>query len=133
MYSGFTALAFCMANLRIIPALYALYHFISLPARVPDKSSQHSWLVFSAAQFDLVHWIFSPGPTGRSPVKAVPLSRIKLTLSAKSPAWEISPSMPRHDRERPAVQAGKLALPREAYGDAFEDTFAKKPKLIPLN
>ncbi|HPT18631.1 MAG TPA: 2-oxoacid:acceptor oxidoreductase family protein [Methanothrix sp.] len=31
------------------------------------------------------------------------------------------------------MQAGKLGLPREAYGDAFRVTFAKKPKLIPKN
>jgi len=29
------------------------------------------------------------------------------------------------------MQAGNLGLPREAYGDAFSVTFAKKPKLIP--
>jgi 2-oxoisovalerate ferredoxin oxidoreductase beta subunit len=31
------------------------------------------------------------------------------------------------------MQAGNLGLPREAYGDAFRVTFAKKPKLIPIN
>jgi len=31
------------------------------------------------------------------------------------------------------MQAGDLGLPREAYGDAFRVTFAKKPKLIPKN
>jgi len=31
------------------------------------------------------------------------------------------------------MQAGKLGLPREAYGNAFRVTFAKKPKLIPKN
>jgi 2-oxoisovalerate ferredoxin oxidoreductase beta subunit len=31
------------------------------------------------------------------------------------------------------MEAGNLDLPREAYGDAFRVTFAKKPKLIPLN
>ncbi|MCX6673577.1 MAG: 2-oxoacid:acceptor oxidoreductase family protein [Methanothrix sp.] len=31
------------------------------------------------------------------------------------------------------IQAGKLGLPREAYGDAFRVTFAKKPKLITKN
>jgi 2-oxoisovalerate ferredoxin oxidoreductase beta subunit len=31
------------------------------------------------------------------------------------------------------MQAGNLGLPREAYGNAFRVTFAKKPKLIPLN
>jgi len=31
------------------------------------------------------------------------------------------------------MQAGNLGLPREAYGNAFKVTFAKKPKLIPLN
>ncbi len=31
------------------------------------------------------------------------------------------------------MQAGQLGLPREAYGDAFRVTFAKKPKLIPKN
>jgi 2-oxoisovalerate ferredoxin oxidoreductase beta subunit len=31
------------------------------------------------------------------------------------------------------MEAGGLGLPREAYGDAFKVTFAKKPKLIPLN
>jgi 2-oxoisovalerate ferredoxin oxidoreductase beta subunit len=31
------------------------------------------------------------------------------------------------------MQAGGLGLPREAYGDAFRVTFAKKPKLIPIN
>jgi 2-oxoisovalerate ferredoxin oxidoreductase beta subunit len=30
-------------------------------------------------------------------------------------------------------QAGNLGLPREAYGNAFKVTFAKKPKLIPKN
>ncbi|MBK7386695.1 MAG: 2-oxoacid:acceptor oxidoreductase family protein [Methanothrix sp.] len=31
------------------------------------------------------------------------------------------------------MQAGDLGLPREAYGNAFRVTFAKKPKLIPKN
>jgi 2-oxoisovalerate ferredoxin oxidoreductase beta subunit len=31
------------------------------------------------------------------------------------------------------MQAGDLGLPREAYSNAFRVTFAKKPKLIPLN
>ena len=31
------------------------------------------------------------------------------------------------------MQAGKLGLPREAYGNAFRVTFAKKPKLITKN
>ena len=31
------------------------------------------------------------------------------------------------------MQAGNLGLPREAYGDAFRVTFAKKPKFIPKN
>jgi 2-oxoisovalerate ferredoxin oxidoreductase beta subunit len=31
------------------------------------------------------------------------------------------------------MQAGNLGLPREAYGDAFRVTFAKKPNLIPKN
>ncbi|NYT02673.1 MAG: ketoisovalerate oxidoreductase [Methanosarcinales archaeon] len=31
------------------------------------------------------------------------------------------------------MEAGDLGLPREAYGNAFKYTFAKKPKLIPLN
>ncbi|WP_334140449.1 2-oxoacid:acceptor oxidoreductase family protein, partial [Methanothrix soehngenii] len=31
------------------------------------------------------------------------------------------------------MQAGKLGLPKDAYGDAFRVTFAKKPKLIPKN
>jgi 2-oxoisovalerate ferredoxin oxidoreductase beta subunit len=31
------------------------------------------------------------------------------------------------------MQAGNLGLPREAYGNAFRVTFAKKPKLIPKN
>ena len=31
------------------------------------------------------------------------------------------------------MQAGNLGLPREAFGNAFRVTFAKKPKLIPLN
>jgi len=31
------------------------------------------------------------------------------------------------------MQAGGLGLPREAYGDAFRVTFAKKPRLIPKN
>jgi len=31
------------------------------------------------------------------------------------------------------MQAGNLGLPREAYGDAFKVTFAKKPRLIPKN
>jgi 2-oxoisovalerate ferredoxin oxidoreductase beta subunit len=31
------------------------------------------------------------------------------------------------------MQAGNLGLPKEAYGNAFQVTFAKKPKLIPLN
>lgn len=31
------------------------------------------------------------------------------------------------------MQAGNLDLPREAYGNAFKVTFAKKPKLIPKN
>jgi hypothetical protein len=30
------------------------------------------------------------------------------------------------------MQAGNLGLSREAYGDAFRVTFAKKPKLIPI-
>ncbi|AET63961.1 2-oxoacid:acceptor oxidoreductase family protein [Methanothrix harundinacea] len=31
------------------------------------------------------------------------------------------------------MERGNLGLPREAFGGAFERTFAKKPKLIPLN
>ncbi len=31
------------------------------------------------------------------------------------------------------MQAGNLGLPKEAYGDAFRVTFAKKPRLIPKN
>jgi len=31
------------------------------------------------------------------------------------------------------MQTGNLGLPREAYGNAFKVTFAKKPKLIPKN
>jgi 2-oxoisovalerate ferredoxin oxidoreductase beta subunit len=31
------------------------------------------------------------------------------------------------------MEAGELGLPKEAYGNAFNVTFAKKPKLIPLN
>ena len=31
------------------------------------------------------------------------------------------------------MQAVDLGLPREAYGNAFRVTFAKKPKLIPKN
>lgn len=31
------------------------------------------------------------------------------------------------------MEAGNLELPREAYGNAFKATFAKKPKLIPKN
>lgn len=31
------------------------------------------------------------------------------------------------------MELGNLGLPREAFGGAFERTFAKKPKLIPLN
>jgi 2-oxoisovalerate ferredoxin oxidoreductase beta subunit len=31
------------------------------------------------------------------------------------------------------IEAGNLGLPKEAYGNAFQVTFAKKPKLIPLN
>jgi 2-oxoisovalerate ferredoxin oxidoreductase beta subunit len=31
------------------------------------------------------------------------------------------------------MQTGNLGLPKEAYGNAFKVTFAKKPKLIPLN
>jgi len=31
------------------------------------------------------------------------------------------------------MQTGKLGLPREAFGNAFKVTFAKKPKLIPKN
>jgi 2-oxoisovalerate ferredoxin oxidoreductase beta subunit len=31
------------------------------------------------------------------------------------------------------MQAGNLGLPREAYGNAFRVTFAKKPRLIPKN
>jgi 2-oxoisovalerate ferredoxin oxidoreductase beta subunit len=31
------------------------------------------------------------------------------------------------------MEAGNLGLPREAFGRALERTFAKKPKLIPLN
>jgi 2-oxoisovalerate ferredoxin oxidoreductase beta subunit len=31
------------------------------------------------------------------------------------------------------MQAGNLGLPKEAYGSAFKVTFAKKPKLIPMN
>ncbi|MDD1742409.1 MAG: 2-oxoacid:acceptor oxidoreductase family protein [Methanotrichaceae archaeon] len=31
------------------------------------------------------------------------------------------------------MEAGNLGLPREAYGNAFKVTFAKKPNLIPLN
>jgi 2-oxoisovalerate ferredoxin oxidoreductase beta subunit len=31
------------------------------------------------------------------------------------------------------MQAGHLGLPRDAYANAFKATFAKKPKLIPLN
>lgn len=31
------------------------------------------------------------------------------------------------------MEAGNLGLPREAFGGALERTFAKKPKLIPLN
>jgi len=29
------------------------------------------------------------------------------------------------------MQAGNLGLPREEYGDAFQVTFAKIPRLIP--
>jgi 2-oxoisovalerate ferredoxin oxidoreductase beta subunit len=31
------------------------------------------------------------------------------------------------------METGNLGLPREAFGGAFKRTFAKKPKLIPLN
>ena len=31
------------------------------------------------------------------------------------------------------MQTGNLGLPKEAYGNAFKVTFAKKPKHIPLN
>ena len=31
------------------------------------------------------------------------------------------------------MQAGNLGPPKEAYGNAFQVTFAKKPKQIPLN
>jgi len=31
------------------------------------------------------------------------------------------------------MEAGNIGLPREAYSNAFKVTFAKKPKLIPLN
>jgi len=31
------------------------------------------------------------------------------------------------------MQAGNLGLPKEAYGNAFQVTFTKKPKLIPRN
>jgi 2-oxoisovalerate ferredoxin oxidoreductase beta subunit len=31
------------------------------------------------------------------------------------------------------MQAGNLGLPKEAYGNAFQVIFAKKPKLMPLN
>jgi 2-oxoisovalerate ferredoxin oxidoreductase beta subunit len=34
---------------------------------------------------------------------------------------------------RALMQTGNLGLPKEAYGNAFKVTFAKKPKLIPLN
>ena len=31
------------------------------------------------------------------------------------------------------MESGNLGLPWEAFGGAFKRTFAKKPKLIPLN
>jgi 2-oxoisovalerate ferredoxin oxidoreductase beta subunit len=31
------------------------------------------------------------------------------------------------------MEVGGLSLPRESFGNAFKYTFAKKPKLIPLN
>ena len=54
------------------------------------------------------------------------------------PATEIAAEKGAHQAANTAMfgalmQAGKLGLPREAYGNAFRVTFAKKPKLIPKN
>jgi 2-oxoisovalerate ferredoxin oxidoreductase beta subunit len=54
------------------------------------------------------------------------------------PATEIATEKGTHQAANTAMfgalmQAGDLGLPREAYGDAFRVTFAKKPKLIPKN
>ena len=54
------------------------------------------------------------------------------------PATEIATDKGAHMAANTAMfgalmQAGKLGLPREAYGNAFRVTFAKKPKLIPKN
>jgi 2-oxoisovalerate ferredoxin oxidoreductase beta subunit len=54
------------------------------------------------------------------------------------PATEIATEKGTHQAANTAMfgalmQAGKLGLPREAYGNAFRVTFAKKPKLITKN
>ena len=54
------------------------------------------------------------------------------------PATEIATDKGAHMAANTAMfgalmQTGKLGLPREAYGNAFRVTFAKKPKLIPKN
>ena len=54
------------------------------------------------------------------------------------PATQIATEKGAHQAANTAMfgalmQAGNLGLPREAYSNAFRVTFAKKPKLIPLN
>ena len=54
------------------------------------------------------------------------------------PATQIATDKGAHQAANTAMfgalmQAGNLGLPREAYGNAFRVTFAKKPKLIPKN
>jgi 2-oxoisovalerate ferredoxin oxidoreductase beta subunit len=54
------------------------------------------------------------------------------------PATEIAAEKGAHQAANTAMfgalmQAGKLGLPKEAYGNAFRVTFAKKPRLIPKN
>jgi 2-oxoisovalerate ferredoxin oxidoreductase beta subunit len=54
------------------------------------------------------------------------------------PATQIATEKGAHQAANTAMfgalmQAGDLGLPREAYSNAFRVTFAKKPKLIPLN
>jgi 2-oxoisovalerate ferredoxin oxidoreductase beta subunit len=58
--------------------------------------------------------------------------------SISVPATQIASEKGAHQAANTAMfgalmQAGNLGLPKEAYGNALKVTFAKKPKLIPLN
>ncbi|NPV61648.1 MAG: ketoisovalerate oxidoreductase [Methanotrichaceae archaeon] len=59
-------------------------------------------------------------------------------LAISVPATQIATEMGAHQAANTAMfgalkEAGDLGLPEEAYENAFKVTFAKKPKLIPLN